>query len=424
MKTILINAQRIQKDNILEACTIIIEDGIITKIAPMDKYLPCSGAVIDVKGALVTPGLIDLHVHLREPGFTHKETVKSGTMAAARGGFTAICAMPNTNPTPDTVDRLQAFNAIVKKDAVVNVYPYAPITHGLKSTELVDQKALIENGAIAFTNDGVGVQDAHTMFEALKQAALNQTIVAAHAEDDSLKYDGVLHEGITNRKLNVPGIPSVCESSQVARDLLLAEAAGAHYHVCHVSAKETVRIIRDAKKVGIHVTCEVTPHHLLLSENDILTDNANYKMNPPLRGNDDQKALLQGLLDGTIDCIASDHAPHAPEEKAQGLLKAPFGIIGLEYGFALLYTRFVKTGFFTLEALVNWMSLKPALIFGLNAVELKVGSVADLAFFDLESEITIPVRLVSKSANSPFVGEKVVGDAVMTMVKGQIVWRK
>jgi len=424
MKTILTNIRRIIKENQVEQCSIVIEDGIIVDILPKNKQSGDSGDIIDLKGALVTPGLIDLHVHLREPGFTHKETVKSGTEAAARGGFTTICAMPNTNPSPDTVERIRAFNEIVKKDALIKVYPCAPITHGLRSTDLVDQAELIHEGAIAFTNDGVGVQDAFTMFEAMKQAANNNAIIAAHAEDDSLKYRGVIHEGKASTRLHMPGIPSVCESSQVARDLLLAESAGCRYHVCHVSAKETLRVIRDAKKAGIRVSCEVTPHHLLLNDENILIDDANFKMNPPLRDVSDQKALLEGLIDGTIDCIASDHAPHTIEDKSSGLLTAPFGIIGLEYGFALLYTKFVKQGAFSLESLVNWMSIKPAECFGLKGSELMIGSQADLAFFDLESEVIIPETFKSKSSNSPFIGEKVVGDAVMTMASGKIVWRK
>jgi len=424
MKTTLIHLNRILKDNDLESCFIIIEDGKIVQLSPMTEYKGSFEDVLDMKGALVTPGLIDLHVHLREPGFTHKETVKTGTEAAARGGFTTICAMPNTNPVPDTVEKLQAFQAIVQQDAIIHVYPYAPITQGLKSTQQVDQDTLIQAGAIAFTNDGVGVQDAHAMMEAMKQAAKNNTIIAAHAEDDSLKYGGVIHEGKASATLNLPGIPSVCESSQVARDVLLAEATGAHYHVCHVSAKETIRVIRDAKRAGIHVTAEVTPHHLLLNDTFIQKDDANTKMNPPLRGPEDQRALLEGLLDGTIDCIASDHAPHAVEEKALGLLKAPFGIIGLEYGFALLYTRFVKTGVFTLEDLIQWMSPKPAKCFNLLHGDLQIGSKADLAFFDLETSVIIPKTFVSKSSNSPFIGWTVYGDTVMTMVDGKTVWRK
>ena len=424
MRIKLINAQRIVKANELERCTLVIEDGVVIELQKQVDFVSAIEDAIDMKAALVTPGLVDVHVHLREPGFTHKETVKTGTQAAARGGFTTICAMPNTKPCPDSSERLEAFNAIVKRDAVVHVYPHAPITRDLSSTMLVDQKVLKQAGAIAFTNDGLGIQDAKTMFEAMKAAAQNNAIIAAHTEDDSLKYEGVLHEGITNQRMNLPGIPSICESSQVARDLILAEASKVHYHVCHVSTKETVRLIADAKRAGIRVSCEVSPHHLLLNELDIQLNDANYKMNPPLRGKDDQEALLRALLDGTIDCIASDHAPHAMDEKKQGMLKAPFGIIGLEYGFALLYTQFVKVGIFSLEQLVDWMSLKPAQIFNLPHESLKLGMKANLAFFDLMTEVTIPDHFVSKSSNSPFKGRSVFGDTVMTIVNGAIVWRK
>lgn len=424
MKTIILNAQRILKGNLLEHCFITIENGIITELKSHKEYYPSNAELFDAKGALVTPGLVDLHVHLREPGFTHKETIKTGSQAAARGGFTTICAMPNTLPTPDTVERLHDFYEIVKKEACVHVLSYAPITQGLKSTIQVDQAQLLKAGAIAFSNDGVGVQDAQPMMEAMRQAAHLKTIIAAHAEDESLKGNGVIHEGKISQMMGLPGIPSVSESSQVARDLLLAEATGVHYHVCHVSTKETVRLIRDAKKTGIHVSCEVTPHHLLLCDQDLKKDDANTKMNPPLRSHEDQVALLEGLLDGTIDCIASDHAPHTREEKSQGMLKAPFGIIGLEYGFALLYTNFVKTGLFTCEALVNWMSSQPASCFNLLGSSLTVGSVADLALFDLDSEVVIPDHFVSKSSNSPFIGRRVFGDAILTMVDGKIMWRK
>ena len=424
MKTIILNAQRILKDNLLESCFITIENGIITDLKSQKEDDLSNAEVFDAKGALVTPGLVDLHVHLREPGFTHKETIKTGTQAAARGGFTTICAMPNTSPTPDTPQRLHDFYEIVKKEACVHVLSYAPITQGLLSTLQVNQAQLLKAGAIAFTNDGVGVQDAQTMLKAMRQAAQLKAIIAAHAEDETLKADGVIHEGEVSLRLNLPGIPSVSESSQVARDLLLAEATGVHYHVCHVSTKETVRLIREAKKAGIKVSCEVTPHHLLLCDQDLKKDDANMKMNPPLRSQKDQAALREGLLDGTIDCIASDHAPHTSEEKAQGMLKAPFGIIGLEYGFALLYTAFVKTGIFTCEALVKWMSTEPAVCFNLPGSSLSVGSVANLALFDLDSAVTIPDHFVSKSSNSPFIGRIVYGDTIMTMVNGKIVWRK
>ncbi len=422
MKLILKNGKSISNGELITR-NIIIENGIIISY-DLPNTLNNNDIEIDLNGKLITPGLVDLHVHLREPGFTHKETILTGTQAAARGGFTTICAMPNTKPVPETPELINDFYQKCKTDAQVNVYTYAPITLSLTSAELSDQKRLLHAGAIAFTNDGVGVQDANTMFEALKQSSLNNTIVAAHAEDDSLKGNGVLHDGNVAHLLNIPGIPSVSESTQVVRDVLLAEAANARYHVCHVSAKETVRIIRDAKRAGIKVSAEVTPHHLLLSEEDIKELNTNYKMNPPLRSKLDQEALIQGLMDGTLDCIATDHAPHHMEEKNLGMIKAPFGIIGLEYAFALLYTKLVKTGVFTLNQLIEWMTIKPSQCFNLDCGSLEIGKKADISVFDLDTEVEITNQFVSKSSNSPFIGQSVYGDCVMTLVHGEIKWRK
>lgn len=412
----ILNGERLKRD-------IIIENGIITSYE-LPEILTNNDIEIDLNGKLITPGLVDLHVHLREPGFTHKETILTGTQAAARGGFTTICAMPNTKPVPETPELIYDFYQKCKTDAQVNVFTYAPITLSLVSNELSDQKSLLEAGAIAFTNDGVGVQDANTMFEAMKCASINNAIIAAHAEDDSLKGNGVLHQGKVASTLNIPGIPSVSESTQVARDVLLAEAANARYHVCHVSAKETVRIIREAKKTGIKVSAEVTPHHLLLSEDDIKELNTNYKMNPPLRSKEDQEALIEGLLDGTLDCIATDHAPHHEDEKKLGMLKAPFGIIGLEYAFALLYTKLVKTGVINLNQLIEWMTIKPSQCFKLDCGSLDIGKKADISVFDLETKVEISNQFVSKSSNSPFIGQSVYGDCVLTLVNGEIKWRK
>ncbi len=518
MKTLIKNGQINTRKNMTTPAEIWIEDGRIKAIgtgfseAEFDE-------VFDAKGQLITPGLVDVHVHLREPGFTYKETIEAGTRSAARGGFTTVCAMPNLNPVPDTAEKLrQVYDIIrkdavvkvlqyapitenlrseklvdqealieegafaftndgvgvqtIRKDAVVKVLQYAPITENLRSEKLVDQEALIEEGAFAFTNDGVGVQTAGTMYLAMKEAAKNNKALVAHTEDESLLFGGVMHAGKKAEELGLPGILSVTESSQIARDLLLAEATGVHYHVCHVSTKESVRVIRDAKKAGIHVTAEVSPHHLILIDEDIpedfgfwkmnpplrgredrealieglldgtidciATDHAPHgleekspedfgfwKMNPPLRGREDREALIEGLLDGTIDCIATDHAPHGLEEKSQSFMKSPFGIVGSETAFQLIYTHFVETGRFTLEQVINWLAVKPAEIFGLNAGTLTVGAPADVAVFDITQTCTIDKEdFLSKGENTPFIGWKVKGETQMTFVNGKLVWQK
>ncbi|MDV7730673.1 dihydroorotase [Enterococcus faecium] len=424
MKTLIKNGQINTRKNMTTPAEIWIEDGRIKAIgtgfseAEFDE-------VFDAKGQLITPGLVDVHVHLREPGFTYKETIEAGTRSAARGGFTTVCAMPNLNPVPDTAEKLRQVYDIIRKDAVVKVLQYAPITENLRSEKLVDQEALIEEGAFAFTNDGVGVQTAGTMYLAMKEAAKNNKALVAHTEDESLLFGGVMHAGKKAEELGLPGILSVTESSQIARDLLLAEATCVHYHVCHVSTKESVRVIRDAKKAGIHVTAEVSPHHLILIDEDIPEDFGFWKMNPPLRGREDREALIEGLLDGTIDCIATDHAPHGLEEKSQSFMKSPFGIVGSETAFQLIYTHFVETGRFTLEQVINWLAVKPAEIFGLNAGTLTVGAPADVAVFDITQTCTIDKEdFLSKGENTPFIGWKVKGETQMTFVNGKLVWQK
>lgn len=424
MKTLIKNGQINTRKNMTTPAEIWIEDGRIKAIgtgfseAEFDE-------VFDAKGQLITPGLVDVHVHLREPGFTYKETIEAGTRSAARSGFTTVCAMPNLNPVPDKAEKLKQVYDIIRKDAVVKVLQYAPITENLRSEKLVDQEALIEEGAFAFTNDGVGVQTAGTMYLAMKEAAKNNKALVAHTEDESLLFGGVMHAGKKAEELGLPGILSVTESSQIARDLLLAEATGVHYHVCHVSTKESVRVIRDAKKAGIHVTAEVSPHHLILIDEDIPEDFGFWKMNPPLRGRKDREALIEGLLDGTIDCIATDHAPHGLEEKSQSFMKSPFGIVGSETAFQLIYTHFVETGQFTLEQVINWLAVKPAEIFGLNAGTLTVGAPADVAIFDITKTCTIDKEdFLSKGENTPFIGWKVKGETQMTFVNGKLVWQK
>ncbi len=424
MKTLIKNGQINTRNNETTPAEIWIEDGKIKAIGTGFSETEFD-EVYDAKGQLITPGLVDVHVHLREPGFTYKETIEAGSKAAARGGFTTVCAMPNLNPVPDTAEKLKNVYDLIKQNAVVKVLQYAPITENLRSEVLVDQEALIAEGAFAFTNDGVGVQTAGTMYLAMKEAAKNKKALVAHTEDESLLFGGVMHAGKKAEELGLPGILSVTESSQIARDLLLAEATGVHYHVCHVSTKESVRVIRDAKKAGIHVTAEVSPHHLILIDEDIPEDFGFWKMNPPLRGKEDREALIEGLLDGTINCIATDHAPHGLEEKSKSFLESPFGIVGSETAFQLIYTHFVETKRFTLEQVINWLALKPAEIFQLNAGTLTIGAPADLAVFAIEHLSEIDKKdFLSKGKNTPFVGWKVKGETLLTFVDGKLTWQK
>ncbi|KIL50406.1 dihydroorotase [Jeotgalibacillus alimentarius] len=400
-----------------------VSDGKIQSIGSLDALH--NEGIIEADGKVLSPGFTDVHIHLREPGGEHKETIKTGTQAAARGGYTLVCAMPNTRPVPDDVETLQHIQNKITEDAIIPVLPYASITQNLAGKEINDLESLAMQGAFAFTDDGVGIQNADQMLEVMKRAADLNKAVVAHCEDNSLIHGGCMHEGKRSAELGLPGIPSVCESVQIARDVLLAEAANCHYHVCHVSTKESVRVIRDAKKAGIKVTAEVTPHHLLLNEKDIPGEDANFKMNPPLRAAEDQQALIEGLEDGTIDFIATDHAPHASVEKAEGMLRAPFGITGLETAFQLLYTEFVQSGRWTMDQLINWMSVKPAQVFGLNAGKLAVGADADLVLLDLTAEREINKdNFLSKGKNTPFNGHRVTGLVSLTVSKGKIVWQE
>lgn len=416
------NAKVLVGDNQLETYDLQIEGDKIKQIAK--DINEDADKVIDCQGKLLAPGFIDVHIHLREPGGEHKETIKSGTMAAARGGYTTVCSMPNTNPVPDSVEEVASLFESIEKDAVVRVLPYAAITKGLKGEECTDITALSKTNIFAFTDDGVGIQTSGQMLEAMREAAANDRAIVAHCEDNSILYGGAVHEGDVSKRLGVPGILSACESVQIARDVLLAETANCHYHVCHVSTKESVRVIRDAKRAGIRVTAEVSPHHLLLTEDDFVELDTNFKMNPPLRAEADRDALFEGLLDGTIDFIATDHAPHSEEEKALEMVKAPFGIVGLETAFPLLYTHLVETGKMTLQQLVDRMTSLPAEVFGLPYGVLETDRVADLTLIDLEKEINIDkASFYSKGKNTPFDGWTVKGVPVLTIASGNIVYK-
>jgi dihydroorotase len=424
MKTLLKNGKWLNSKGDLEKVDILIEGKMITDIA---SNIEAAGTeqVLELDGNMISAGFIDVHVHLREPGGEKKETIESGTKAAAKGGFTTICAMPNTRPTPDTKEQLEWLKNRIEETASVRVLPYACITTRQLGEELTNFKELKEAGAFAFTDDGVGVQDASKMLAAMKKAAEINIAVVAHCEEDTLINKGSVHEGKFSREHGLNGIPSVCESVHIARDILLAEAAGCHYHVCHISTKESVRTVRDAKRAGIKVTAEVSPHHLLLSEEDIPGLDTNFKMNPPLRGKADQEALIEGLLDGTIDFIATDHAPHTRDEKAEGMQQAPFGIVGLETAFPLLYTNFVETGKFTLAQLVGWLTSKPAEVFQLPYGSLEIGATADITVVDLnKNEAINPESFLSKGKNTPFAGWKCNGWPVMTIAEGKLVWQK
>ncbi|MFC5467189.1 dihydroorotase [Cohnella suwonensis] len=402
-----------------------VEGGVIAEWRDGSETPNMDGAqVVDAKGKLISPGLIDMHVHLREPGFEYKEDIASGTASAAKGGYTTIAPMPNTRPVMDTPDTIKYVLDKAATEGVVRVLPYAAITKNELGRELTDFAALKEAGAIGFTDDGVGVQNAQMMKNAMALAHSLGMPVIAHCEDDSLVEGAAVTEGAFSRKHGLKGIPNESEAIHVGRDILLSEATGVHYHVCHVSTEQSIRLIRLGKQIGVNVTSEVCPHHLLLSDEDI-PDNidTNWKMNPPLRTPKDVEACIQALEEGTIDIIVTDHAPHSEEEKARGMARAPFGIVGFETAFPLLYTKFVRTGRWTLDFLIGKMTSKPAEIFKLPYGTLAVGAPADLTLIDLEGEREVdPASFLSKGRNTPFAGWKLYGWPVLTMVGGNVVW--
>ena len=399
----------------LKKADILIEDGKITYIGRAKQQ---ADEVINALGLTVSPSFIDLHVHLREPGFESKETIRTGTMAAAAGGYTLVCAMPNLSPPPDSLDSLNIELQRIRDTAVIEVLPYGKITHD--GISLSDMQALSPFVA-GFSDDGKGVQSIELMRIAMKNAAEHGSLIAAHCEDESLLSGGCVHDGVYARLHGLKGISSASEYMQLRRDLELAQTTGCRYHMCHISCAESVAAIRRAKFDKVNVTCEITPHHALLCDMD-MEDDGRFKMNPPLRDSSDLKALVQAMQDGTIDVIATDHAPHTIEEKSKGLQASAMGVVGLETAFAVLYTGLVLKKELGLERLLTMMSTAPAKILG-RSHDIDIGCPADITLLDLNTEYKIdPATFKSMGRSTPFSGNKVKGRVVRTILNGRTVF--
>lgn len=406
-----------------ETLDILIENGKIKAISPRIDLKEAE--IIDASRLVVAPGFIDMHVHLREPGEEHKEDIATGSLAAARGGFTSICCMPNTRPPNDNSGITQYIITEARKRAVVNIYPVAAITRGLAGEELTDMADLSQAGAIAFSDDGQPIANSLVMRRALEYSLLLDKLIIDHCEDKSLSAGGVMHEGEISLRLGLSGMPAAAEEIMIARDIILAQLTRARLHIAHISTKGGIELVRSAKKKGVPVTAEVTPHHLILCDDNLVNYDPNFKVNPPLRSAEHRQALLEGLKDGTIDVIATDHAPHTPEEKDVEFDLAPFGLIGLETAVSLMLDRFVHKNIISLERLIELMSCRPAQLLGLkNKGKIVPGADADLTILNLRQEVVVDVhRFASKSRNCPFHGWKLKGAVALTIVGGKIVYR-
>ena len=421
MRYLLQNAQILSSGGVFRAADVLLSGGRIVSIG--DRISCHADAVsIDLHKAVLFPGFVDVHVHLREPGFSYKETILTGTLAAAHGGFAHVAAMPNLDPVPDCAAALAVQRAIIEKDALVHVHPYGAVSVGEKGERLADLDGLAP-GVIAFSDDGRGVQSESLMREAMMQCRRLGKILAAHCEDNSLLHGGYIHDGAYARAHGHRGICSESEWGPIARDLKLAEQTGCAYHVCHVSTKESVALIRAAKRRGVDVTCETAPHYLTFTDEDLQED-GRFKMNPPLRAREDRDALIEGLLDGTIDMLVTDHAPHSREEKARGLEKSAMGVVGLETSFAASYTALVQTGILPLEKLVDLMHGAPMRRFGCGT-ELAEGQPADLTAFDLTKTYTVaPETFLTMGRATPFAGFALTGVCKLTMIGGSPIWKE
>ena len=399
---------------------IYIKDGMIVSF---DSGFHSNEGVVsfDFDNKYIFPGFTDVHVHLREPGFLRKETIETGSMAAAAGGYTSVCAMPNLDPVPDSAENIKKEEEIIEKTAVVHVYPYGAITVGEKGEKLADLEGMAPY-ALAFSDDGHGVQNDDMMRKAMTEAKRLGKVIAAHCEVNELLNGGYIHDGKYAALHGHRGICSESEWKQIERDIELVKETGCAYHVCHISTKESVELIRQAKKDGVNISCETGPHYLVMNDMD-LQEEGRFKMNPPIRDESDRQALIEGLKDGTIDVIATDHAPHTKEEKSKGLEKSLMGVVGLETAFPIVYTELVRKGVITLEKAVELLNVNAKKRFGIGA-SIKEGEKADLTVFDLDEEYTVdPEKFHTKGRSTPFEGWKVYGKCLMTMVDGRIVYK-
>ena len=409
-----------QLDRVMD---LLLVDGKVSQIE--ESIDTDADRVVDACGMYVMPGLIDMHVHLREPGFEHKETIRTGGMAAARGGFTTICPMPNTKPATDNPERVSFVVQKAAEEAPVHVLPVGAVTLGQQGEELTDIAGMAAAGAIAISEDGKSVMNAALYREAMKRAAEKDVLVMAHCEDKNLVGRGALNAGKIAEENGVEGISNAVEDVITARDILLAKETGARLHLCHCSTKDSARMVKEAKEEGLTVTGEVCPHHFALTEEDIVPGDTNFKMNPPLRRQEDRQALKEGLRDGIFDVIATDHAPHHVDEKKKPMAEAPFGIVGSETAVALTITCLVEEGYLTPYQMAEKMSTNPARILKLDRGSLKIGKAADVTLIDPEAEYVIDASLfVSKGKNTPFHGRKVKGKVRMTIVDGTIVYEE
>ena len=418
---ILLKGGTVVRNGLIERADVYVVDGKIARVAA--DIQPAEGdKIYDCTGLTIMSGLVDLHVHLREPGFSSKETIATGTAAAEHGGFTTVCSMPNLAPAPDTMENLQQQLDIIERDAVIKVLPYATITRKRAGDELVNF-AELKPYVAGFSDDGTGVQTEEVMRQAMVEAAKTDTIIAAHCEVDELLRGGYIHDGEYAAKNGHRGICSESEWKQVERDIELAAEAGCRYHVCHISTKQTVELIRQAKARGVKITCETGPHYLTMCDMD-LKEEGRFKMNPPIRSAEDRDALIAGLQDGTIDVVATDHAPHTAEEKSRGLERSAMGVVGIETSFAVIYTKLVKTGIISLEKAVEVLAEAPRKIFNLGG-GLKEGEAADITVFDLEKEFTVdPDAFLSKGRSTPFEGWQLQGECCLTLVDGRVAYER